>query len=197
MVVDEVTTNHVFSRWWKWGLSAWLLAAFLFTTLPLLGDENWFEGEYEAASWLVAGSVLAFIAVQSSRFVIVPWLLGITRPRSSEQIVSSSLIGVVLFTYFLLGFLNAIRRYSEFGSPLASKSAAGIVYGQIMLPNGYEFGLPDVIIAICMAAVVDFLYFSPFRAARSSPAGILLKGLLLNALLYVGTVLIVLVMFGL
>lgn len=172
--------------WWKWGWAAWLLAVLAFIILMLCGNENWFEGG-GGTSWIIAGSVLASFAVQSLRFSILPWLYGFARKKAGRRIALSTLAGAVLFTYFLLGLLNAVKRYSVFGSPFASKEASGIIYGQIMLPNGYEFGLPDIAIAICLAVIVDFIIFIPMIRGRFRTIALPVIALLFSLLLYAVT----------
>jgi hypothetical protein len=179
---------------WKWGWAAWLLAVFAFILLLLLGNENWFEGDYEAVYWIVAGSIIASLAVQTLRFPFRPWIYSLAREKAEIRIAISILISTGFFAYFLFGLLNSIRRFHEFGNAFETHQASGLIYGQIMLPNGYEFGWQDCAVALSLATVVDLSLFMPNvrNNSRFSPLPLiaLLQSILLWTLTLVFTMLI-------
>jgi len=182
-----VTSNPRRIPLWKWGIGLWILGVIVYFLLILYGSGSWLEGQYESASWLITGFVLASIGVQSLRFPILPWFYGLSREKASWRIGISSYVGVGLFTYFFVSLLNAFGRCEQFGTPLASSQASGLIYGQIMLPNGYEFGLPDIFISLILAAIIDTALFLPLVRRRKA-AALFGKSLLLVLCLFPGTI---------
>ena len=178
---------------WKWGWAAWLLAVIAFVLLSLFSNTSlFFEDQYGRITWAIIALTLASFAVQSLRFPILPWFYGFKREKANWNIALSSLVTVGLFVYFLAGLINAYGRWDQFGSPVAPRQAAGIIYGQVIFPNGYEFGIPDIFVAIVLAGLVDALFFLKLLPQRAKVLALFTKGIVLNAFMYVGTIIIVL-----
>lgn len=178
---------------WKWGWAAWLLAVIAFVLLSLFSSTNiFFEDRYGYITWAVIGLTLASCAIQSLRFPILPWLYGFPHQKNGWRIALSTIITVGFFAYFLVGLINAFGRWDQFGSPLAPERMRGLVYDQVMLPNGYEFGIPDIFAAFILAGLVDLLFFSNLLLKRAKVLALFAKGVVLNAFLFVGTIFVVL-----